>query len=50
MFGLLESVTKLAVNTVSLVTTPVAIAAEIINKPVEVIAEGLKEIEKDIKE
>ena len=49
MFGLLDALTDVVVNTTKIVATPVEIAARIINVPLEETAKALEEVAEDLK-
>ncbi len=48
MFGLLNEVVKLAVNTAEITVAPLTIGLKLINEPIEEIAKTVKEIEQDL--
>lgn len=50
IFGLLESVTNLAVNVVDIAITPLEIGVAIVNIPAGAVADCLNEVAKDIRE
>lgn len=49
MFGILEELTNLAVNTTKIVAAPIEIALHTVNIPVQAIAESLESAVEEVK-